>query len=103
MQVLHLTEHGFYELHIDVLWLMSFYGEMVIYVFFLGFSSSSRQKEWFKIWKIRDQPNHTNHIKEPQSSHCLVVHEDAHLSYMRFEVKKPYFNGHPKVQKYQYT
>ena len=92
--MLHLIEHGFYELHIDVLWLMSFYGEMVIYVFFLGFSSHSRQKEWFKIWKIRDQPNHTNHIKEPQNSHCLVVHEDAHLSYKWYKVEKPCFNGH---------
>ena len=96
VQVLHLTKHGFYELHTDVLWLMSFSGKMVIYVFFLVFSSPSRQKEWFKIWKIRDQPNHKNHIKEPQNTHCLVVHEKAHLSYKRNKVKKPCFNGHPR-------
>ena len=87
VQVLHLTKYGFYELHIDVLWLTSFSGEMVIYAFFLEFSSTSRRKEWSKIWKIRDQPNHTNYIKEPQSSHCLVVHEDIHLSYKRYKVK----------------
>ena len=45
VQVLHLTEHDFYELHTDVLCLMSFSGEMVIYVFLLGFSSPSCQKE----------------------------------------------------------
>ena len=65
MQVLHLTKHGFYELQIDVLWLTSFSGEMVIYAILLGFSSPSLQKEWLKRWKIRGQPNHTNHIKEP--------------------------------------
>ena len=46
VKVLHLIEHGFYELHTDVLWLMSFSGEMVIYVFLLEFFSPSRQKEW---------------------------------------------------------
>ena len=86
MQVLYFTEHSFYKLHTDVLWLMNFSGEMVIYDFLLEFSSSSDQKEWFKIWKIRDQSNQPNHIKEPQSSHCLVVHEDAHLSYKRYKV-----------------
>ena len=70
MQVLHLIKHGFYELHIDVLWLNSFSSEMVIYAFLLGFYSPFRQKEW----------NHTNHIKKPQNSHCLVVHENAYLS-----------------------
>ena len=40
---------------------------------------------------------------EPQSSYCIVVHEDAHLSYNRYKVKKLCFNGHPKVHKYQYT
>ena len=40
---------------------------------------------------------------EPQSSHYLVVHEDAHLSYKRYKIKKFYFNGHPKVHMYQYT
>ena len=45
---------------------------------------------------IKDQPNHTNHINEPQSSHCLVVHEDAHLSYKRYKVKKQYFCGYPR-------
>ena len=54
VQVLHLIEHSFYELHIDVLRLISFSGEMVIYAFLLGFFSPSRQKEWFKIWKIKD-------------------------------------------------
>ena len=48
MQFLNLTEHGFYEMHIDVLWLTSFSSEMVIYVFFLGFFSHSRQKEWYE-------------------------------------------------------
>ena len=67
VQVLHLTEHGFYELHTDVEWLTSFSSEMVIYAFLLGFSSPSHKKGWFKIWKIKDQPNHTNHINEPQS------------------------------------
>ena len=79
MQVLHLTEHGFYEMHTNIVWLTSFSGEMIIYDFLLGFSSPSRQKEWFKIWRISDQPNHTYHIKELQSSHCLIMHEDAHL------------------------
>ena len=69
---------------------------MVIYVFLLGFSSPSNQKEWFMIWKIKDQPNHTNHIKEPQSSHYLVVHEDAHLSYKWYKVEKFYFKGHSR-------
>ena len=40
---------------------------------------------------------------KPQSSHCLVMHGDAHLSYKRYKVKKPCFNGHPKVHKYLYT
>ena len=39
---------------------------------------------------------------EPQTSHCLTVHEDAYLSYKKYKVKKPCFNGHPKVHKYQY-
>ena len=34
---------------------------------------------------------------EPQSSHCLIVHKDAHVSYKRYKVKKPYFNGYLKV------
>ena len=42
---------------------------------------------------VKDQPNH---IKEPQSSHYLVVHEDAHLSYKRYKVEKLCFKGHPK-------
>ena len=75
---------------------MSINGEMVIYAFLLEFYNHSRQKEWFKIWKIRDQPNHTNHIQEPQSSHCLVVHKDAHLSYKWYKVKKLCFKGHPR-------
>ena len=79
MQVLHLTEHDFYEMHTNIVWLTSFSGETIIYDFLLGFSSPSRQKEWFKIWRISDQPNHTYHIKELQSSHCLIMHEDAHL------------------------
>ena len=57
--IIHHNKHGFYESHTDVLWLMSFSGEMIIHVFLLGFSSPFHQKEWFKIWKIRDQPNHT--------------------------------------------
>ena len=52
---------------------------------------------------IKDQPNHTNHIKEPQSSHCLVVHEDAYLNYKRYKVAKFCFKSHPRVPKYQYT
>ena len=47
MQVLHLTEHDFYELHIDILWLMSFSSEMVIYAFLLGFFSPC-EKEWLR-------------------------------------------------------
>ena len=43
---------------------------------------------------IKDEPNHTNHINKLQSSYCLVVHENAHLSYKRYKVKKPCFNGH---------
>ena len=70
--------------------------EMVIYAFLLGFFSPSLQKEWFKIWKIRDQPNHTNHIKEPQNSHCLVVHDDDHLSYKWYKVGKLCFKCHPR-------
>ena len=33
---------------------------------------------------------------EPQSSHCLIVHEDAHLSYKRYKVRKLCFKGHPR-------
>ena len=40
---------------------------------------------------------------ESQSSYCIVMHEDAHLSYKRYKVKKICFNSHPKVHKYQYT
>ena len=94
--MLHFTEHCFNELHTDVLWLTSFSGEMVIYAFLLGFSSPSCQKEWFKIWKIRDQPNQPNHIKDPQSSHYIVVHENVHLSYKRYKVWKICFKGHPR-------
>ena len=36
---------------------------------------------------IKDEPNHTNHVKKLQSSHCLVVHENVHLSYKRYKVK----------------
>ena len=46
VQVLHLTEHGFYELHTDVEWLTIFSGEMVIYAFLLGFFSHFCQKVW---------------------------------------------------------
>ena len=46
MQVLHLTEHDFYELHTDVSWLTSFSGQMVINAFLLGFYSPSLKKEW---------------------------------------------------------
>ena len=45
---------------------------------------------------IKDQPNHTNQINEPQSSYCLVVHGDAHLSYKRYKVEKFCFKGHPR-------
>ena len=69
---------------------------MVIYVFLLEFSSPSHQKEWFKIWKIRNPTNPTNHIKESQSSHCIVVHEDAYLSYKRYKVEKLCLEGHPR-------
>ena len=48
MQVLDLTKHSFYELHIDVLWLTSFSSEIVIYAFFLGFFSPPSQKEWYE-------------------------------------------------------
>ena len=48
VQVLHPIEHGFYELHIGVVWLTSFSGEMVIFAFLLGFFSHSRQKEWLR-------------------------------------------------------
>ena len=37
---------------------------------------------------------------EPQNSHYLVVHEDVHLSYKRYKIKKLCFNGHPKVHNY---
>ena len=33
---------------------------------------------------------------EPQSSHYLVVHEDAHLSYKWYKVEKFCFKGHPR-------
>ena len=33
---------------------------------------------------------------EPQSSHCLVVYEDVHLSNKRYKVKKPCFIGHSR-------
>ena len=33
---------------------------------------------------------------KPQSSHCLVVHEDAHLSYTRYKIEKLCFKGHPR-------
>ena len=40
---------------------------------------------------------------EPQSLHCLVRYEDAHLSCKRYKAKKPCFSGHLKVHKYRYT
>ena len=40
---------------------------------------------------------------EPQSLHCLVRYEDAHLSCKRYKAKKPCFSGHLKVHKYWYT
>ena len=33
---------------------------------------------------------------EPQRSHCLVMHDDAHLSYKRYKVRKLCFKGHPR-------
>ena len=45
VQVLHLTEHGFYDMHTDV-WLTSFSSKMFIYAFLLWFFSHSHQKEW---------------------------------------------------------
>ena len=64
VQVPHLIEHGFYEMHTDVLWLTSFSGEMVIYAFFLGFFSPSRQmidkdmndKRLTKSYKPHNEP-----------------------------------------------
>ena len=94
--MLHLTKHSFYELHTNIIWLTSFSGEMVIYAFLLGFSSPSHKKGWFKIWKIKDQPNHINYIKESQISHCLVVHKDAHQSNKRYKVEKLCLKGHPR-------
>ena len=44
VQVLYLTEHGFYDMHTDV-WLTSFSSKMVIYTFLLGFFSPSYKKE----------------------------------------------------------
>ena len=83
--MLHLTEHSFYELHTDILWLTSFSGEMFIYVFFLEFVSSSHQKSDKDMNDTRLTKSYKSH-NEPQSSHCLVVHEDAHLSYKRYKV-----------------
>ena len=40
---------------------------------------------------------------KPQSLHCLVSYEDAHLSCKRYKAKKPCFSGHLKVHKYRYT
>ena len=39
---------------------------------------------------------------EPQSSYCLVVHEDAHLSY-KIQSWEILFQRPSKVHKYQYT
>ena len=44
VQVLHLIEHSFYELHTYVLLLTSFSGEMVIYAFLVGFFLSFSSK-----------------------------------------------------------
>ena len=44
----------------------------------------------------KDQPKHTNHINEPHSSHCLIVHEDAHLSYKWYIVDKFCFKCHQR-------
>ena len=76
---------------------------MVIYAFLLGFSSSSPKKRVIEDMNDKNLTKSYKSHNEPQSSHCLVVHKDAHLSYERYKVKKPYFNGHPKVHKYQYT
>ena len=84
------------------LWLTSFGGQMVIYAFFLGFFSPSAKKSDNDVNDKRLTKLYKSHNK-PQSSYCLVVHEDAYLSYRRYKVKKPCFNGHLKVHKYQYT
>ena len=39
--------------------------------------------------------SYKSHSK-PQSSQCLVVHEDAHPSYKKYKIKKPYFIGHSR-------
>ena len=96
VQVLHLTEHDFYELHTYVLRLMSFSGKMVIYAFFLGFFYSFSVKKSNMNMNDKRSTNYTHHKNEPQSSHCLIVHWDAHLSYKWYKVEKLCFKGHPK-------
>ena len=103
MQVLHLTEHGFYKLHTYVLWLTSFSSEMVIYAFHLGFSSHSHKKEWFKIWKIRDQPNHTNQIKQAIKLILLSCAWKSLSKLQEMQSWETFFQRPSKVHKYQFT
>ena len=102
-EVLHLTEHGFYELHIDVVWLTSFSGEMVIYAFSLIIFLVLPLKKSDKVMNDKRLTKSYKSHNEPQSSHCSIVHKDTHLSYERYKIKKPCSKGLPKVHKYQYT
>ena len=55
------------EAHRYYTWLAGFNGEMIIYVFLLGFFSPSRQKDDMSV-KYKRLPNLTHHKHEPQSS-----------------------------------
>ena len=82
----------------NVLWLMSFRGEIVIYALFLQiFLVFSIKKSDIDMKDKRLTKLYRSH-NESQSSNFLVMHEDAHLSYKRFKVKKSCLKGHPKVQ-----
>ena len=66
--VKQLTFQLCYAEHTNViLWLAGNSGEIVIYAFFLGFSSPSRQKDDMSV-KYKKLLNLTYHKHEPQSS-----------------------------------
>ena len=91
MQVLHLTEHDFYELHTNAWWLTSFSGDMVIFVFLLRFFSPSYQKRVIKIWIIKRLTKSCKSHKQATNLILLSCAWRCHLSYKRYKVHK-YFS-----------
>ena len=76
---------------------------IVIYAFLLGFSSPSHYKEWFKIWKIKDQPNHTNHINQATKLTLLSCTWRSSSKLQVIQSWETLFQRPSKVHKYQYT